>query len=101
VLKRDEAEVIMLKRSVLWVALVLGAATGCSDKAFDCNDICTTLDACTVADIDVGACRDRCEDFADNSTANGNLVEACNDCLDTRACGLAPQCTDLCAFLID
>jgi hypothetical protein len=97
-LKHVGAEVLMLKRSLLWMALAMAAATGCDDKVFDCLDICSTRQACIAVDIDVTDCSDRCDDFASQSDANANRVESCNECLDARVCSLQPQCAALCDF---
>jgi hypothetical protein len=92
---------LILKRSALWIALTLAAATGCDKKFFDCVDICTTIQSCIAGDINVAGCSDRCDDFAKQSDPNANRVEACNECLDARECSTAPECANLCSFLVE
>jgi hypothetical protein len=77
---------------------LLGAA--CSESAYDCRDICQTVQSCVVTDIDVSDCTSRCDNYADVSSDTEYRVELCNECLDARACGLARDCAAACDFIV-
>lgn len=93
-----------LMRSIVSCALPLLCALallgGCSEERWDCRDICQTVQACVIVDIDVSDCTDLCTSYAFTNDATEVQAEACNDCLDVNACVGADFCSDVCSFVI-
>ena len=62
----------------------------CNDTV-DCFEICSRYNEC-IADIDVTECTDLCEDRSEQSSANRDQTNRCEDCLDNRTCAEAEFC---------
>lgn len=84
------------------VAFVAFAIAACSDDAaeesieevqnsVDCAQICAKYDDC-VADIDETACADSCEDLADSDESYESAADACENCVEDKACSDAASC---------
>ena len=76
---------------VLAVAAALGAvapAVSCNsvETAFDCQDVCSRYRDCYDANYDVGACRDRCRENAEDSAAKRAKADACESCIGDKSC---------------
>jgi hypothetical protein len=94
---------------VLGIAFAAGlAGGGCGDddpveevdQLADCTELCSRYSEC-VAEIDVTACTDTCEDLIELSPSVGKEADICEDCLDDRSCAEieAGGCFDSCPVI--
>lgn len=82
------------------VMLTAANVTGCG-STFDCAQICDNYETCVDSNLDESSCVDACENFADQSTVNEQLVEDCEDCLDNTACAESGPCAEFCDPVLD
>jgi hypothetical protein len=84
--------------------LLLGAATpscGEVDELIDCNTVCGRYSKCFDSGYDVGACRARCEEKADQDKDFARKTDACAVCIDDRSCSEATfKCATECAGIV-
>lgn len=83
-------------------AAVLGSLGGCSEigVAFDCDELCRTLETCVDSSLSVGRCAERCRDDVDDDPGLEGDLDACTDCLDRDyACSEIPERCPVCASL--
>jgi len=95
------------KISVMFLGAALAAiisfvgAGGCDDvqNAFNCGDLCNRYQSCFDTSYDTGACRNRCEDLANNSQNFDERANRCQNCLNQNACVQAafncPDCVGI------
>ena len=74
-------------------ALIISACT--LDEYLACRHVCDRYDEC-VAHIDVRECTRRCENDAYRSNHFDLRIEACDRCVESRACFEAEPCWDDC-----
>lgn len=78
-----------------------GIGCGEADRTFDCQQVCNRYKECVDKDYDVGACRSRCGDNADDSASFEAKADACEDCLDNKSCtGAVFTCATECAGIV-
>jgi hypothetical protein len=90
-------------RSSIFLMVIVSATAlvaGCSEERYDCRDICDTVQACMAVNIDVSECTNLCTSYAFSGEAAEAQAEACNECLDSTACGGAQVCENACGFVI-
>jgi hypothetical protein len=84
------------------LALVSLVGSGCDDldQAVDCAKICNRYQECFDSDYDVNGCVDRCEDNADDDEAFADAADACESCIDDRACAESFPCAGECIAIV-
>ncbi|MFO0619730.1 MAG: hypothetical protein U0414_44510 [Polyangiaceae bacterium] len=97
-----------------FVALALfgGAATflGCHvisdtanniDEATDCDQVCARYADCFDSQYDQSTCRARCENRAATVTGFADDLDACENCMDDKACSEASfNCSGTCDQIV-
>jgi hypothetical protein len=79
------------------MGLLVVAPLGCDiDDILDCAQICNHKQECLDSSYDVSNCIDVCEDFADLSEENERRLEACEECIEDRACVETVGCFEDC-----
>lgn len=85
-------------------AFAILLAVGCGSEVEDrlnCGDVCNRYQDCFDEDYDVDACIDRCTNEADEDTDFSRKVDACETCIDDRACSEATfACATECAGIV-
>lgn len=78
--------------SLFFASFVLGSvALGCSaadsvTNHFTCNDVCQTYADCFDSNYDVGECKNRCEDKANDSNRKQDSLDECHACIKDKSC---------------
>jgi len=70
------------------------------DEAFDCRSICQRYADCVDSNYDVSTCASDCRDQADESEAFSDKADACEACIDERACSETFPCIDECIGVV-
>lgn len=81
-------------RPRLWLPLLLSGFVGlfagvsCDDAEtfFDCQAVCDRYRECFDSNYDVGACRSRCRDRAEQNENVRQAADACENCIDDMSC---------------
>jgi len=99
--RKDSPMLRLVSGTVLSVLLAFAAAS-CDtvDQAVDCAKVCQRYDDCVDDDYDVAACRSRCEDRAANDEGFADSADACESCIDDRACVESFPCIGECAAIV-
>ncbi len=87
----------------LFASAISFAHVGCDsiDRVTDCQDICARYSDCFDDSYNVGDCRNRCENSAEDSANFDQRVDECENCLDDRSCSSATfSCTAECAGIV-
>ena len=71
--------------SIGFVALISFASCDAIDVLTDCQNVCDKYQDCFDPEFDVGVCRNRCEENADDSTFADD-VSSCENCIDGKDC---------------
>lgn len=89
----------------LLLSAVVGLFTGvsCDDAEtfFDCQAVCERYRDCHDPSYDVGACRSRCRDRAEQNENVRQAADACEDCIDDMSCTSATfSCAGSCLNIV-
>jgi hypothetical protein len=71
--------------SAVLASLAALAACDSVDVLLDCQSICDKYQDCFDPDYDVGACRARCQENADDDDF-ADQIDRCESCIDDRTC---------------
>ena len=96
------------KISVMFLGAALAAivsfvgAGGCDDvqNAWNCSDLCNRYQSCFDTSYDTGACRNRCEDLANNSQNFDERANSCQNCMNDNSCAAATFSCPVCAGIV-
>ena len=93
-----------------WLVLAVAAALGavvpvvsCDsvETAFDCQEVCSRYRDCYDASYDVGGCRDRCRQNAEDSATKRAKADACESCIGGKSCVSATfNCAADCSAIV-
>jgi len=87
--------------SLAAAVLAFIGACGAADRAYDCQQICSTYKTCADANYDDRACAARCEDQAAASESFEDRADACQACIDGRSClSSVFNCTSQCSGIV-
>jgi hypothetical protein len=89
-----------MKRLIAIAAFLTLGACEQVDQKVDCAKICNRYDECVDSDYDEAACRDSCEDRAANDDTFADKADACESCIDDRACSESFPCIDECIGIV-
>ena len=81
------------------LSLIFALSVGCFaqiDQALDCSNVCNRFEECFDSSFDTETCTDDCRDNADNDQDFADQVDACENCVDDRACTEDFSCIDEC-----
>jgi hypothetical protein len=70
------------------------------DNTVDCAQICNRYQDCFDSSYDVSSCTDTCEDNADVNQDFENKKEACDSCIDDKACAESFPCANECGGIV-
>jgi hypothetical protein len=89
-------------RSSLWLALVLFSVScsGPIDRALDCSSICNRFEECFDSDFDSQSCAEDCRNNAQEDQDFADQADACESCIDERACTENFSCVDECFGIV-
>jgi hypothetical protein len=86
----------------LWLALsiLFGSCSGPIDQAFDCSGICNRFEECFDSDFDSQSCAEDCRNNASDDQDFADQADACENCIDERACTEDFACIDECFGIV-
>ena len=76
-----------MKAFLILAALALSACG--VDAVADCHGVCGRYKSCFDASYDTDSCESRCRSKAANDAVFRKSVDACDACIDTKACTTA------------
>ncbi|HVH43187.1 MAG TPA: hypothetical protein VM925_12620 [Labilithrix sp.] len=83
---------------VVAILLFLVVTPACGGLGSDCSDFCERVHECVDSNVNVDACEDACEAWADGNSDRENKVDQCSECVSQNdACSDATRrCTADC-----
>ena len=83
------------------IAVAALLSTGCGEVAtFDCAQICNNYSTCIDSSLDNTACINQCESRGDTEASFENAADACESCLDGKACAQQTSCNASCGPVV-
>lgn len=97
-----------MKQTLLFtfVAVLVSSLQACGDAAqeadelIDCAQICRDYDQCVDTGLDVSDCTSKCETRSDEDEAYRRKANACESCVDDKACLESFPCLAECAGVV-
>ncbi len=89
------------QRSLVALALCVGAACADIDNAADCDKICDRYRQCFNTSYDTSACYNRCQSNGTSSDEARRRVDTCAACINGLSCvGAAFTCGTQCSSVV-
>lgn len=97
-----------MKQKPFWTLIVALVASlqGCGDpvqeteELLDCAQICRDYDQCVDTGLDISDCTSKCETNSDEDEAYRRKANACEACIDDKACLESFPCLPECAGVV-